>query len=119
MAFTGTYEVVDHRDNQEFIQSIGVSAEDAEDRAVSRTEILQDGDDFVWNKCTRRQTHTLKFTLNKECDLHNFNGVDFRGTAVLVGDKVVLQFPSLLYIAAVCGDKLIEVRGRGGGGAAG
>uniref|UniRef100_A0A3B3S8H1 Fatty acid binding protein 6, ileal (gastrotropin) n=1 Tax=Paramormyrops kingsleyae TaxID=1676925 RepID=A0A3B3S8H1_9TELE len=111
MSFAGKYELESQENSDEFLKLIGIPDDVIEKGRNFKviTEVVQDGNTFVWSQTYPNKTMTNKFIVNQECEMETMAGKKFKVTVTLEGGKLSVRFPKYHLAAEVCGDKLVEV----------
>ncbi|KAL0973996.1 hypothetical protein UPYG_G00214070 [Umbra pygmaea] len=105
MAFAGKYELEKQENYDEFLEAIGFAKAKTNNKVI--TEVVQDGDNFIWSQMIPNWTWTNTFTIGKECELEDMRGNKFMSTATMDGGKISVPFPDYHFTAEISGGKLI------------
>ncbi|XP_029918664.1 gastrotropin-like [Myripristis murdjan] len=105
MAFTGKYELESQENYVEFLEAVGLLSAKTDHKVV--TEVVQNGNDFVWTQSIPNWTWSNKFTVGQECELETMIGSKFKAPVTMKDDKISIQFPQYLFTAEISEDKLV------------
>ncbi|XP_075455150.1 gastrotropin-like [Ascaphus truei] len=116
MAFSGKYEVQTQDNYDAFMKLIGIPDESIEKGRDFKytTEVVQNGNDFIWSQIYPGHTTTNKFTVGKESEMETMAGKKFKATVKLEGGKIVVDFPKYHHTAEISGGNLVETSVAGG-----
>ncbi|XP_043938218.1 gastrotropin-like [Protopterus annectens] len=111
MAFTGKYECETQENYDEFLKLIGISDELIEKGRNVKvvTEVIQNGNEFVWTQIYPEKTLTNKFVIGQESEMQTITGKQFKATVKMEGGKLVVDFPNYHHTVEISGGKLVEV----------
>uniref|UniRef100_A0A8C5WHR2 Liver-type fatty acid-binding protein n=1 Tax=Leptobrachium leishanense TaxID=445787 RepID=A0A8C5WHR2_9ANUR len=116
MAFSGKFEVEAQENYDAFMKIIGIPEEKIEKGRDFKhvSEVVQNGNDFVWSNIYPGYTLTNKFTVGQEADMETMGGKKFKTTVKLEGGKLIVDFPKYHHTAEISGGKLVEISEAGG-----
>ncbi|XP_026186389.1 gastrotropin-like isoform X2 [Mastacembelus armatus] len=104
MAFSGKYELESQENYEKFLETIGLLNAKTDHKVV--TEVVQDGNNFIWTQTIPNWTWSNKFTVGQECELTTMTGSKFETLVTMEGGKISLQFPQYQFTAELIEDKL-------------
>ncbi|XP_067899039.1 gastrotropin [Heterodontus francisci] len=110
MNFTGKYEFGSQENYEQFMKALGVPDDAIEHGRNLKfvTEVVQNGNDFIWSQIYPCHTTTNKFIVGKESEFEILNGDKVKATVNLEGGNLLMNFPKYVHTVKIEGDKLIE-----------
>ncbi|KAM3612763.1 uncharacterized protein V6R79_014089 [Siganus canaliculatus] len=105
MAFSGTYELENQEQYEEFLELLGLLSAKTDYKV--KTEVVQDGDKFTWTQSIPNWTWSNEFTVGQECELATMTGAKFKAPVTLEGGKISIPFPQYNFTAEIVDDKLV------------
>uniref|UniRef100_A0A3Q3W178 Cytosolic fatty-acid binding proteins domain-containing protein n=1 Tax=Mola mola TaxID=94237 RepID=A0A3Q3W178_MOLML len=105
MSFTGKYQVEKQENYEEFLEAIGLLS--AKTNHKVETEVVQNGNEFIWTQSIPGSTWSNKFTVGQECELLTMMGTKFKVPVTMEGGKISVQFPQYHFTAELVDDKLV------------
>ncbi|XP_034545986.1 gastrotropin-like [Notolabrus celidotus] len=105
MSFTGKYELESQENYEEFLTVIGLLNAKTDHKVT--TDVVQNGNDFIWTQSLPNWTWSNKFSAGKECELTTMTGTKFSALVTLEGGKISVPFPKYQFTAEIIDDKLI------------
>ncbi|XP_019966924.1 gastrotropin-like [Paralichthys olivaceus] len=105
MAFTGKYELESQENYEEFLEALGLLSAKTDHKVV--TDVVQDGNHFIWTQTIPNWTWSNSFTIDQECELETMKGSKFKATVTMADNKIAIEFPQYSLTAELSEDKLV------------
>ncbi|KAK1806391.1 hypothetical protein P4O66_004909 [Electrophorus voltai] len=111
MAFSGTWQVYEQENYEEFLKAISLSEDIIKIAKDIKPvmEIQQTGNDFVITSKTPGKSVTNSFTIGKEAEITTMDGRKLKCTVKMEAGKLVCQTEKFSHVQEIKGGEMIEV----------
>ncbi|XP_026870126.1 fatty acid-binding protein 10-A, liver basic [Electrophorus electricus] len=116
MAFSGTWQVYEQENYEEFLKAISLSEDIIKIAKDIKPvmEIQQTGNDFVITSKTPGKSVTNSFTIGKEAEITTMDGRKLKCTVKMEAGKLVCQTEKFSHVQEIKGGEMIETLTVGG-----
>ncbi|CAH2299501.1 fatty acid-binding, liver [Pelobates cultripes] len=111
MAFSGTYQLESQENFETFMRAVGLPEELIEKgkHAKSVTEVVQNGNHFIFTVTTGPRVQRSEFTIGEEAEFDSIKGGKVKAVVNQEGNKLITKLEDITTVTEFDGDKLINV----------